>query len=272
MLEGRGRTIAPNNMSNAAILLAAGKGKRMKGKIKDKIFAPISGKPAFLHSLEAFSKSGSVEQTTIVYRDDIQRQRIEEHILNANLPLRNITWSKGGKERQDSVYNGLQSTDHRIEFVFIHDCARPMITSKLIRALADTAARDRAVCLAHRATDTWKHVDPISDDRDSSCETSQEHRRSPNQIPNTIRCLLSDLNRNSLWAMETPQVFDRKLIIEAYELIRNRGLTTTDDTTAFSYLNRPITLFENESPNPKLTTIDDLEYIEFLVAKNQNAE
>ncbi|AWT60064.1 MAG: 2-C-methyl-D-erythritol 4-phosphate cytidylyltransferase [Candidatus Moanabacter tarae] len=254
-------------MSNAAILLAAGKGKRMEGKVEDKIFAPISGKSAFLHSLQAFRKSGIVEQITIVYRDDFQRQKIEEHILNANLHLSDITWSKGGRERQDSVYNGLQSTDHRIELVFIHDCARPMITSELIRALADKAARDGAVCLAHRATDTWKHVDPISDDGDSSCEISQEHRRSPTHIPNTIRCLLSDLNRNSLWAMETPQVFDRKLIIEAYELIRNRKLTATDDTTAFSYLNRPITLFENDSPNPKLTTIDDLEYIEFLVTK-----
>lgn len=254
-------------MPNAAILLAAGKGKRMEGKVEDKIFVPISGKPAFLHSLQAFRKSGSVEKITFVYRDDIQRQRIEEHILNANLPTRNITWSKGGKERQDSVYNGLQSTDHRIEFVFIHDCARPMITSELIRALADQATRDRAVCLAHRATDTWKHVDPISDNRDSSFEISQKHQRSSNRIPKTIRCLLSDLNRNALWAMETPQLFDRKLIVEAYELIRNQGLTATDDTAAFSYLNRPITLFENDSPNPKLTTIDDLEYIEFLVAK-----
>ncbi len=256
-------------MPNAAILLTAGKGKRMEGKVHDKILAPICNRPTFLYSLRAFTESRAVEQIVIVYRDDPQRRRLAELISNADTTGINLIWTQGGKERQDSVYNGLLFIDELIEFVFIHDCARPLVTPASIRALADLVSRNKAVCLAHRATDTWKQIDPSCGKQAPDRRHLHSDRTGDSLEPRTARGELTDLNRSSIWAMETPQAFDRKLIIEAYQTIRRQGLMVMDDTAAVSHLNHPVTLLENDSPNPKLTTLADLEYIEFLVRKGR---
>jgi 2-C-methyl-D-erythritol 4-phosphate cytidylyltransferase len=147
---------------------------------------------------------------------------------------------RGGRKRQDSVAAALAALPGDIAYVFIHDCARPLISPEQLVALHKIVRREGAVVLAHRVTDTIK-----------------EHRGNGR---------LRTVDRSRLWAMETPQVFSRALIDRAYARAMSRGVLVTDDAAAVEALGRPIALLENTQPNVKLTTPQDLAYLEFLLA------
>ncbi len=222
-------------MRNAAILLAAGSGKRMEGAVQDKVLAPLGNKPVFAHSAAAFLESNVADFYVIVYRD--QRQLTD---LSAYAPTPSV-FIHGGKERQDSVANALEALPPDIDYVFIHDCARPFVRAEQLGALLKVVRREEAVVLAHRVTDTIK-------------EHSDNGR-------------LRGLDRTRLWAMETPQVFARDLIVRAYARVVSLGLRITDDAAAVEGLKHPVALLENREPNPKLTTPADLGYFEFLLRR-----
>jgi 2-C-methyl-D-erythritol 4-phosphate cytidylyltransferase len=222
----------------AAILLAAGSGRRMQGTVGDKVLAPFAGRPVFAHSAAAFIASGVADYYVIVYRD--QRQMME---LSAYAPTPSVL-VRGGRERQDSVANALAVLPADIALVFIHDCARPLIRPGQLVALHKIVRREDAVVLAHRVTDTIK-----------------EHND---------RARLRTLDRSRLWAMETPQVFSRDLIVRAYARVQARGLHITDDAAAVELLGHAVALLENPHPNPKLTTPADLAYLEFLLGQDNS--
>src|SRR5882724_3643648 len=219
----------------AAILLAAGSGSRMNGAVPDKVLAPLAGRPVFAHSAAAFMQSGIADYYVVAYRD--QRQMMA---LSAYAPTPSVL-VRGGRERQDSVMHALAALPADIEHVFIHDCARPLIRPEQLVALHKIVRREHAVVLAHRVTDTIK-----------------KHR-------NNAR--LRTLDRSRLWAMETPQVFSRALVVRAYQNAQTQGLRLTDDAQAVEQLGHPIALLENTSPNPKLTTPTDLPWLEYLLAR-----
>ncbi|MEM1223068.1 MAG: 2-C-methyl-D-erythritol 4-phosphate cytidylyltransferase, partial [Verrucomicrobiota bacterium] len=118
--------------NNTAILLAAGSGSRMQGTVEDKILTPLAGLPLIGHSFNAFLKSGTTDQFTIVYRDALQKSALETIVTQIELKNTPVHWVQGGSERQDSVYKALIAQSESCEYVFIHDGARPLIT---IRAL-----------------------------------------------------------------------------------------------------------------------------------------
>jgi 2-C-methyl-D-erythritol 4-phosphate cytidylyltransferase len=219
----------------AAILLAAGSSRRMAGTVADKVLAPLAGKPVFAHSAATFYRSGVVDTFIVTYRD--QAQMIE---LSGYAPTPTL-FVPGGAERQDSVAAALAELPDDVGYVFIHDCARPLVRVDQLVALHKIVRREDAAVLAHRVTDTIK-----------------EHRGEGR---------LRTLDRQHLWAMETPQVFSRKLIDRAYAAVAKRGLAITDDAAAVELLRHPIALLENPHPNPKLTTPADLPYLEFLLAQ-----
>jgi len=233
-------------MPNAAIFLCAGSGNRMRGTVDDKVLVPLGGQPVLCHSLNAFRESGAVSQIVIVYRDEEQKSHIQAGLDCADTTGLEFLWSTGGKERQDSVFNGLSELSLLVDNVFIHDCARPMVRAESIRALCDAVTRDKAAVLAHRVADTIKKV------RATRKTLSLRELR--------------DVPRSSLWAMETPQAFDRELITAAYRRIRFDGGSVTDDTAAVARQGHRVTLVENPHPNPKLTTPADLPYLELLLA------
>jgi 2-C-methyl-D-erythritol 4-phosphate cytidylyltransferase len=141
------------------------------------------------------------------------------------------------------VQNALAVLPADIAYVFIHDCARPLVRPEQLAALHKIVRKEDAVVLAHRVTDTIKvHSDDAH---------------------------LKTLDRSRLWAMETPQVFARALIVEAYAKVAKKELRVTDDAAAVELLKHPIALLENTHPNPKLTTPADLAYAEFLLAQPQ---
>jgi 2-C-methyl-D-erythritol 4-phosphate cytidylyltransferase len=223
----------------AAILLAAGSGKRMQGSVADKVLAPLAGRPVFGHSAAAFMASAVADFYVIVYRD--RRQMLE---LSACAPTPCVL-VKGGRERRDSVMHALAALPGDIAYVFIHDCARPLIRPEQLVALHKIVLRENAVVLAHRVTDTIKERRP--------------------------RARLRTLDRSRLWAMETPQVFARELVIRGYARAQARGIRVTDDAAAVELIGHPIALLENTTPNPKLTSPGDLAHLEFL-ARARDAE
>src|SRR5689334_15279339 len=172
----------------AAILLAAGSSARMRGAVPDKILAPLAGRPVFAHSAAAFMQSAIADLYVVVFRD--QRQMME---LSAYAPTPSVL-VHGGRERQDSVINALAALPEDIEYVFIHDCARPLIRAEQLVALHKIVRREQAVVLAHRVIDTIK-----------------EHRDDAR---------LRTLDRSRLWATETPQAFSRGLISRAYARVK----------------------------------------------------
>lgn len=217
----------------AAILLAAGSGRRMDGVVGDKVLAPLAGRTVFAYSGAAFAASGVADYYVIVYRDQRQMTALAAHAPTPSVLV------KGGRERQDSVMNALAVLPDDIEYVFIHDCARPLIQPEQLAALHKIVRRENAVVLAHRVADTIK-----------------QHRKDGH---------LRTLKRNELWAAETPQVFSRELIVRAYQHVARKNLAVTDDASAVERLKHPVALLENSRPNPKLTTPADLGWLEYLV-------
>ncbi len=220
----------------AAILLAAGSSQRMEGAVADKILAPLGGRPVFHHSASAFLASGVADFFVIVYRD--QKQLME---LSAYAPTPAI-YVRGGRDRQDSVANALAALPPDTKHVFIHDCARPFVRAEQLVALHKIVLKEKAVVLAHRVTDTIKL-----------------HRDSGR---------LGTLERDRLWAMETPQVFATELILKAYAKVARGKKKITDDASAVELLAHPVAMLENPHPNPKLTTAQDLAYFEFLLSQS----
>jgi len=224
----------------AAILLAAGRGRRMAATVPDKVLAPLAGRPVFAHAAAAFVASGVADFYAIVHRD--ARQALE---LSCYAPTPAL-FVRGGRERQDSVAAALAALPEGIDFVFIHDCARPLVAPAQLTSLLRAVRRDGAVVLAHRVIDTIKQL--------------------PARRPSPARTRPLTLDRARLWAMETPQVFARDLITRAYARVQRLGRRVTDDAQAVEGLGHPVTFLENPLPNPKLTVAADLAYAEFLAA------
>jgi 2-C-methyl-D-erythritol 4-phosphate cytidylyltransferase len=207
----------------------------MQGTVPDKLLAPLGGRPVFAHSVASFQLSGVADYYVIVYRDAPQ---LHELMCYAPTPAYYV---QGGKERQDSVARALEAMPPGIEYVFIHDCARPFVQPEQLVALFKIVRRENAVVLAHRVVDTIK-----------------EHRGEG---------LLRTIDRRKLWAMETPQVFSYELIAKAYARVMHRAAHVTDDAAAVEAIGHPVALLENTQPNPKLTTPADLGYFEFLLQR-----
>jgi 2-C-methyl-D-erythritol 4-phosphate cytidylyltransferase len=206
----------------------------MAGSVPDKVLATLGGKPVIAHSAAAFAASGVADLYVVVYRDRSQMTALSAYAPTPALLVR------GGRERQDSVAAALAALPGDIQYVFIHDCARPLIQPEQLIALHKIVKREQAVVLAHRVTDTIK-----------------EHRPSGK---------LRTVDRSKLWAMETPQVFSKALIERAYAKVKVRKIVVTDDAAAVELLGHPVALLENTLPNLKLTSPKDLDYLEFLLA------
>ena len=146
----------------------------------------------------------------------------------------------GGKERQDSVWNGLEALSPGAEIVAIQDAARPCTSPALIAATV-AAARETGAAVA-----------------------AQPSRiRSRNRA--TARLIERTLDRSRLWAVQTPQTFRVEIIRRALSEVRQRGLLVTDDTAACELIGQPVQLVLSTQPNPKVTRPEDLPCVEALL-------
>ena len=218
----------------------------MQDSVPDKTLASLNGLPVVCHSIRAFVSSKCVTRFTIVYRDPEQKTALEAAIASIDLDGIPCNWVQGGNRRQDSVYAALLQQPENCSYVFIHDSARPLVSCDSIATLYSTVLRDRAATLAHPVTDTIKRIPTATD---------------------IIQSPLEDLERSRLWAIETPQAFERELILKAYKHVNETGLHITDETAAISAIGMGTTLVTNTDPNIKITHPKDLDYAAWLLAE-----
>lgn len=215
-----------------AIVLAAGKGKRMHSKIQ-KQFLEIGGKPILYYSMECFQKSPLIQDIILVTGEDMisycQSEIVEKYGFTKVCKV-----TAGGKERYDSVYAGLlccQDTD----YVYIHDGARPFVTEEMIQRGYEAVKRTNACVMGMPSKDTVKLADP-----------SGYIKETP--------------DRKIVWNIQTPQIFSYDLIRGAYESIRKKDMTgVTDDAMVVEQeTGTKILLVEGSYQNIKITTPEDL--------------
>ena len=210
-------------MSLAAIIVASGSSRRMGF---DKLAALIDGNPVLWHSVRAFSSSSSITQVVVV----TPPERFE-WLADLGEKLHRVD---GGKERSDSVNAGLAALNPDITHVAIHDGARPLVSPQSITATFEAAQKTGAAALARRITETLK-------------------RSSPEGITT------ESVSRENLWIMETPQIFSRVLIKQAYQQVASGDAQITDEVSALQLLGQGTTLVESAQPNPKITVQADLD-------------
>jgi len=219
------------NPRTSAIIVAAGSSQRMGF---DKLFAPLGGIPVLARTIAAFENSPSVAEIVIVTSAD----RMDA--VRALVPAKKSAVVEGGAERWESVWNGLQAVAAEFEFVAVHDGARPLIRSKKIEDCIAAAAEHGAAACARPITDTVKRA-------------------------NAEGFVTGAVDRDGLWAMQTPQVFRKELLLRAYAAVRASGQGVTDEVSAVEALGAPIFLVQSRHPNPKITFASDLEAAERLV-------
>ena len=218
----------------SAIIVAAGQGTRM-GPNVDKLFLELNGRPVVAHTWARFDAAACVDDLVLVVRDGLQSAFAELATrYGFRKPFRLVA---GGKERQDSVWQGLQALAPSTDIVAIQDGARPCTAASLIAATIAAARETGAAVAAQAVTDTIK-------------ESATGH------------LVERTLDRSRLWAVQTPQTFQAAVIRRALNEVRQRGLSVTDDTAACELIGQPVRLVVSPLPNPKVTRPEDLPLIE----------
>ncbi len=212
-----------------AIIVAAGKSERM-GSGTDKAFLSLVNKPVVAWSLIAFERSPEIDRIVLVVRKD--------QIVASKAVVKMFGISKidkivsGGAKRQDSVQAGLAACDMDTRYVVIHDGARPCVTSDLVSETVKLVKRVGAVTVGRRVTDTIKRVEKGT------------------QIAATE-------DRSKLWAVQTPQAFQMKILRNAYKALGKTEVT--DDCQAVELVGESVKILESRNPNFKITTVEDLQ-------------
>lgn len=220
----------PSQPVASAVIVAAGGARRMGF---DKLLANLAGEPVLLRTVRAFAACAGVGEI-IVVTDECRAQVVR----SAGVPkMSRIV--PGGAERHLSVWNGLQEC--RGELIAVHDGARPLVSPDMISRCLEAAARHGAAALARRVTETLKRADASG-------------------------CVTGSVDREHLWAMETPQAFQREILLGAYRSVMERAEVVTDEVSAVQAAGHPVFLVENAQPNLKITFPADLCAAERLLA------
>jgi 2-C-methyl-D-erythritol 4-phosphate cytidylyltransferase len=216
-----------------AVVVAAGRSSRMGGV--DKVFAPLCGWPLFCHALSALEACSSVGEIVLV--------TAAERVEDARTATAALDFSKlraicsGGERRQDSVLAGLEQFGH-LDLVVVHDAARPLVTVDMVERGIAACAETGAAIAAVPVVDTLKQADGDG---------------------NVVRTV----DRSSLWAVQTPQVFDYDMLLTAH---RRWPAAVTDDAMLIESVGGRVKIFLGSPRNLKVTAPDDLVLAEALLA------
>jgi 2-C-methyl-D-erythritol 4-phosphate cytidylyltransferase len=229
----------PGGPPVALLLPCAGLGTRMGGHRKP--FLALAGEPLLFHTLRRFRPlQPRIAQTVLILHPDdlahVERQWGPE--LESAYHVTDII--AGGARRQDSVRAGLARVRPECELVAIHDGVRPFVSPKAIAASLAAAERVGAAIVATPMKPTVK-------------------RAADGRIAATI-------DRRDLWCAQTPQVFRRSLILQAYQAAERQGLDATDDAQLIEHLGHPVAIVPGSDLNLKITTPDDLALAEAILA------
>jgi 2-C-methyl-D-erythritol 4-phosphate cytidylyltransferase len=214
------------------IIVAGGAGKRVQSRLP-KQFLKLKGKPMFLWSVEAYASLAYVKKVIVVVPAD----RVES-LRRKYKGLKKVVWTAGGKERFDSVKQGLKLIDKETDFVAVHDGARPLTSIFDIKAVFNKAFKSQAAIAAQKTQDTIK--------------VASEGK------------IIKTLNRQNLWNAQTPQIFEKDLLLRAYSGKIPSGIT--DDASLVEALGVKVCVVEVRDPNFKITTKQDLKIASSLLS------
>jgi 2-C-methyl-D-erythritol 4-phosphate cytidylyltransferase len=209
----------------SAIIVAAGSSSRMGF---NKLLAPLAGVPVLRRTLAAFETCEDVVEIIIVGGDEVRAAVAEWREFKK---LAGVV--AGGAARHLSVWAGIQACDPSSQIIAVHDGARPLITPLQISKCITAARLRGAAACARPMTETLKRADADSRVTDS-------------------------IDRNGVWVMETPQVFQRDLLVRAYQEVLQNDAVVTDEVSAIQHLRADVFVIENTEPNPKITFPADL--------------
>ncbi len=221
----------------AVILAAAGSSSRFGDPFKKKVYASLANKPMWLHAAEVFSKRRDVGQVILVIAAD-DRDHFNDKFAG-NVALLGIEVTVGGSQRADSVLNGLKHVREELPFVAIHDAARPCLADAWIDAVFAAAQKTGAAILATPCHSTLKRSDA-------------------NQL------IRETVSRQGIWLAQTPQVFRREILLNAYSQHPNPS-AATDDAEIVEAAEYPVQLVEGSPLNIKVTTKADLKFAELAM-------
>jgi 2-C-methyl-D-erythritol 4-phosphate cytidylyltransferase len=212
----------------SAIIVAAGGSQRMGF---DKLLALLGEKPVLAHTLEAFEQTECVAEIILVAR--AERVAEFQQVVQESRCQKVREVVAGGEQRQDSVRAGLERLSLEATYVAVHDAARPLILPEQIERVFDLARQHGAAALAAPVSDTLKHADEN-------------------------RFVSGGVDREGLYAMQTPQIFARELLVRAYAEVAARNLSVTDEVSAVEHLGAKVLLVPNAELNIKITYPRDL--------------
>ena len=215
---------------NGVVIVAAGTGSRMNMGI-NKQFIKLEGKEIIAYTIEKFYNNSNIEDIVVVVKED-ESEFFKKEILD-KYNFKNVKIAYGGKERQDSVYNGLKLLDEKCDVVLIHDGARPFVSDKIIDKSIEEAKEHKAIVVGVPVKDTIKVID-------------------------NDKNIVDTPNRSVLWAVQTPQTFDYNILIDAYKDAFKNKFYGTDDAMLVERIGYKVKMLEGSYYNIKITTQEDL--------------
>lgn len=211
-----------------AVIVAAGSASRMQGI--DKIIEPLDGEPMVVRTAKVFACCEEISEIVIITRRDLM-ERVSELCVKAGISKVRIV-AAGGENRADSVRIGLGLLSDDVRYAAVHDGARPLVTRPLILRVLQKAKRSNAAAPAIPVKDTIKVA------KDGVIEATPD--------------------RSTLFAVQTPQIFDKDLLVAALENAKQKNIPLTDECSAVEALGKKVYLVEGSEENIKVTTPGDL--------------
>ncbi|TMW70002.1 2-C-methyl-D-erythritol 4-phosphate cytidylyltransferase [Alteribacter natronophilus] len=232
-------------MENYTVVIpAAGQGKRMQAG-KNKQFLMLDNTPLVIHTLRVFDTDPACREIVLVVND--QETEAMQDLIATYKITKTIQVIPGGKERQDSVREGLKQIDgDEGTMVLIHDGARPFVSRKRISELTAKAAESGAAVLGVPVKDTVKKAEE-------------------GVVAETV-------DRTSLWAVQTPQAFQLPLILRAHEKAQAEGFAGTDDASLAEWQGEEVRIVEGDYSNIKLTTPEDMLFAEAIISQRKDGQ
>ena len=225
-------------MKVTAIIVAAGKGKRMLHSVP-KHFIRLEDKPVLAYTLDAFEKCPDVNQILVVTRSGEENYCLKEVVEKYGYK-KVLKIVIGGDRRQDSVYCGIKELDVDTDIVVVHDGVRPFVSQNTISEAIRLAMFADGVVTAVPVKDTIKNVD---------CEG----------------IIMSTPDRSTMWYAQTPQVFKRRILEEAYIRAYNDKFTGTDESSLVERIGYKVKIVEGTPDNIKITTKEDLLFADVIL-------
>lgn len=236
-----------NNNYVSVLIAAAGIGSRM-GTSVSKQFINLGEKPVLAHTIEKFENNKYIDEIIIIMKEDSIEYCRNQIIKKYNFKKVSKV-IRGGKERQDSVYNGILALNNRTNIVVSHDGARPFVNDQMIESSIEKALEMGAAVVGVPVTDTVKML-------------KDEKRGKIDYTP----------KRSLLWAAQTPQTFRKEILFEAYEKALQDDVLGTDDSSLVERIGIDVSMVMGTYSNIKLTTKEDIKIAESLLERKNLGE